>query len=253
MQLFVLIVALTVATAAVAAERKGHAQLRRSKADSLHKLTSGMDAMFQAEREIMMDSADPEKKKLEEKLAGLIFMEDMLRKEQKSLEDDEYKKKIDEDKKKVANETSEGVAEMLSNMRLEMHMFSVPFYKKVLAEKLEENQQQQKEINAKLERMEDSDEAEQESTQQAAKSSSKTWQSQQTEAEEAEQKAEQAMEDASDAMEEAADAAAGPLGVKGNGNRTIVATIVVVACVAAIGGIVGFLWWKNKSEAPQAA
>merc|ERR1719453_3002546 len=110
----ILIVALTVA-AVYATERKGHAQLRRGKAlsatkataNSLNKLTSGMDAMFQAEREIMMDSSNPEKKKLEEELAGLIFMEDVLHKEMKGLEEDEYEKKIDADKKKVANETSE--------------------------------------------------------------------------------------------------------------------------------------------------
>jgi len=62
------------------------------------------------------------------------------------MNDEEYKKKIEKEEKPVADETSPGLANMLGEMREDMHEYALPFYKKVLKEKIEQVQKDQHQL-----------------------------------------------------------------------------------------------------------
>merc|ERR1719409_1813411 len=63
-----------------------------------------------------------------------------------SMNDEEYRKKIEKEEKPVADETSPGLANMLGEMREDMHEYALPFYKKVLKEKIESIQKDQHQL-----------------------------------------------------------------------------------------------------------
>lgn len=84
--------------------------------------------------------------KHKQELAGLMWIEETLEEKLDSLNDEEYKKKIEKEEKPVADETSPGLANMLGEMREDMHEYALPFYKKVLKEKIEEVQKDQHQL-----------------------------------------------------------------------------------------------------------
>merc|ERR1712054_100303 len=70
-------------------------------------------------------------------LAGLMWIEETLEDKLDSLNEEE---------KPVADETSPGLANMLGEMREDMHEYALPFYKKVLKEKIEQIQKDQHQL-----------------------------------------------------------------------------------------------------------
>jgi len=89
---------------------------------------------------------DNARSKHKQELAGLMWIEETLEEKLDSLNDEEYKKKIEKEEKPVADETSPGLANMLGEMREDMHEYALPFYKKVLKEKIEEVQKDQHQL-----------------------------------------------------------------------------------------------------------
>jgi len=89
---------------------------------------------------------DNPRSKHKQELAGLMWIEETLEEKLDSLNDEEYKKKIEKEEKPVADETSPGLANMLGEMREDMHEYALPFYKKVLKEKIEEVQKDQHQL-----------------------------------------------------------------------------------------------------------
>merc|ERR1719453_2945116 len=97
------------------------------------------------------DIKDPKSVDKEE-LAGVIFIEDLYKEKLNSLESDNYEKRIAAEAAPVASETnSSGLADMLSDMREEMHDYALPFYKKYLKEKIEESEKKQQALLKKIE------------------------------------------------------------------------------------------------------
>lgn len=89
---------------------------------------------------------DNARSKHKQELAGLMWIEETLEEKLDSLNDEEYKKKIEKEEKPVADETSPGLANMLGEMREDMHEYALPFYKKVLKEKIEEVEKDQHQL-----------------------------------------------------------------------------------------------------------
>merc|ERR1740130_1229395 len=97
------------------------------------------------------DIKDPQSVDKEE-LAGVLFIEDVYREKLESLENDNYEKRIAAEAAPVASETnSSGLADMLSDMREEMHDYALPFYKKYLKEKIEDSEKKQQLLLKKIE------------------------------------------------------------------------------------------------------
>ena len=65
-----------------------------------------------------------------EELAGLMYIEEVYEQKLDELDDENYAKEIEKEEGPVANETSPGLANMLGEMREEMHQYAIPFYKK---------------------------------------------------------------------------------------------------------------------------
>jgi len=105
-------------------------------------------------QEMMSDAAsmledhgiDNPRSKHKQELAGLMWIEETLEEKLDSLNDEEYKKLIEKEEKPVADETSPGLANMLGEMREDMHEYALPFYKKVLKEKIEQIQKDQHQL-----------------------------------------------------------------------------------------------------------
>lgn len=106
-----------------------------------------MQEMMSDASEMLEDHGieDPRSKHKQE-LAGLMWIEETLEEKLDSLNDEEYKKKIEKEEKPVADETSPGLANMLGEMREDMHEYALPFYKKVLKEKIEEVEKDQHQL-----------------------------------------------------------------------------------------------------------
>jgi len=79
-------------------------------------------------------------------LAGLMWIEETLEDKLDSMNDEAYRKEIEKQEKPVADETSPGLANMLGEMREDMHEYALPFYKKVLKKKIEELQKEQHQL-----------------------------------------------------------------------------------------------------------
>jgi len=91
-----------------------------------------MAEMMKAQQEMMFSGSSPAKSKAEEELAGILWLEHDLKSQLYDMQEAAYEAKIASDQLLVANETSAGVANMLGEMRREMHEFGAPFYRKVL-------------------------------------------------------------------------------------------------------------------------
>jgi len=86
--------------------------------------------------------SDP-RNKHQRALAGLLFLGQVIMDKLDELDDENYAQKIEKEEGPVANETSPGLANMLGEMREEMHEYAIPFYKKFLKSKLKEIEEQQ--------------------------------------------------------------------------------------------------------------
>merc|ERR1719263_2787812 len=106
-----------------------------------------MQEMMSDASEMLEDHGieDPRSKHKQE-LAGLMWIEETLEEKLDSMNDAENKKKIEKEEKPVADETSPGLANMLGEMREDMHEYALPFYKKVLKEKIEEIEKDQHQL-----------------------------------------------------------------------------------------------------------
>jgi len=106
-----------------------------------------MQTMMSDASEMLEDhGVDNPRSKHKQELAGLMWIEETLEDKLDSLNDEEYKKKIEKEEKPVAEETSPGLANMLGEMREDMHEYALPFYKKVLKQKIEEVQKDQHQL-----------------------------------------------------------------------------------------------------------
>jgi len=110
-----------------------------------------MAEMMKAQQEMMFSGSSPAKSKAEEELAGILWLEHDLKSQLYDMQEAAYEAKIASDQLLVANETSAGVANMLGEMRREMHEFGAPFYRKVLQEKIDEIVTQKKALLAQIE------------------------------------------------------------------------------------------------------
>jgi len=101
------------------------------------------EMMEQAEEMFDNHNVSDPRNKHKEELAGLMYIEEVYEQKLDELDDDNYAKEIEKEEVPVANETSPGLANMLGEMREEMHQYAIPFYKKFLKQKLSEAQAQQ--------------------------------------------------------------------------------------------------------------
>jgi len=104
------------------------------------------DMMSDASEMLEDHGLDDVRSKHKQELAGLMWIEETLEDKLDSLNDEEYKKKIEKEEKPVAEETSPGLANMLGEMREDMHEYANPFYKKVLKEKIEQIEKDQHQL-----------------------------------------------------------------------------------------------------------
>jgi len=104
------------------------------------------DMMSDAADMLSDHGIDNPRSKHKQELAGLMWIEETLEEKLDSMNDEEYKKKIEKEEKPVAEETSPGLANMLGEMREDMHEYALPFYKKVLKEKIEQIEKDQHQL-----------------------------------------------------------------------------------------------------------
>jgi len=104
------------------------------------------DMMSDAAEMLSDHGIDNARSKHKQELAGLMWIEETLEEKWDSRNDEEYKKKIEKEEKPVAEETSPGLANMLGEMREDMHEYALPFYKKVLKEKIEQIEKDQHQL-----------------------------------------------------------------------------------------------------------
>lgn len=104
------------------------------------------EMMSQASEMLEDHGLDDVRSKHKQELAGLMWIEETLEEKLDSMNDEEYKKQIEKEEKPVADETSPGLANMLGEMREDMHEYALPFYKKVLKEKIEQLEKDQHQL-----------------------------------------------------------------------------------------------------------
>lgn len=111
-----------------------------------------MDAMVEAERQAL-DPADP-LARLKGELAAQVWLEDQLQEKVVDMKEEVYRGKIALAEGAVAKETTPGMANMLGDMRREMHALAAPFYTKVLRGQIAEVSAREKALLAEIERLE---------------------------------------------------------------------------------------------------
>lgn len=111
-----------------------------------------MDDMVEAER-VALDPSDP-LAKLKGELAAQVWLEDQLEEKVDDMKEEVYRGKIAIAEGAVAKETTPGMANMLGDMRREMHALAAPFYSKVLRGQIAEIKVREKELLAEIERHE---------------------------------------------------------------------------------------------------
>jgi len=97
------------------------------------------------------DDGEEEKSKAEVKLGEAKLKETKLEAQLDALKKENYEAKIDAEVAKVKEETqTTALAEMLGDMRKEMHQFAVPFFKEHLEEKLEKVEKKEKKLEKEV-------------------------------------------------------------------------------------------------------
>lgn len=89
------------------------------------------------------DPASP-KAELQRKLVALIWLEKVLQANVDSMDESTYSAKIAKAKAGLAKDTTPATAAMLSQMRMEIHEFSAPFYQNAVKDELHRIQKRQK-------------------------------------------------------------------------------------------------------------
>lgn len=106
-----------------------------------------MHDMMEAAEDLLADhGVENAALKHQRELAGLMWIEEVLEEKLDAMNDEEYRKMIEKQEKPVAEETSPGLANMLGEMREDMHEYALPFYKKVLKEKIESLEKDQHQL-----------------------------------------------------------------------------------------------------------
>lgn len=100
----------------------------------------------------LMRSRSSSTDELKEDLAALSWYEDELHAKIDALDADEYCRQVGQESVLVGEETSAPeMAEMLAEMRCEMHRYSAPFYARLVQKKLDEVVAEQKELVRRIE------------------------------------------------------------------------------------------------------
>merc|ERR1719506_2297041 len=107
-----------------------------------------MGSLLQSEEEVL-DPKSP-KAALQRKLVALIWLERVLQQNLDSMSKESYRAKIAQSKAGLEKDTTPATAEMLGNMRSEMHEFSVPFFEKAVTEELKDIRARQKVLLDKI-------------------------------------------------------------------------------------------------------
>lgn len=112
-------------------------------------LVSEVDGMMEQMKQAM--NPDDPKTQMREEVAALDWMEDELKTKLDGMKDENYRAKIAVDQLAVAKETTQGTAELLGDMRREMHALAAPFFEKVLEQEIAETQEKRRALLQKLE------------------------------------------------------------------------------------------------------
>lgn len=183
----------------------------QTEAPSVEDMQTSIDKMVEAEREVINQS-DP-LSQLKEELAATEWLEDQLAEKMTDMKEEVYRAKIVSAEQALSKETgSPGTAEMLGDMRLQMHALAAPFYNKVLEEEMDGLKERKHSLVEKIEDLEGNSTAEEAAA-------------------EREEKAELKKEAAEDAAEEAADKKA----EKGSTDVTWQVTLVVLLVTLSAG------------------
>lgn len=112
-----------------------------------------MDEMVEAEKEVL-NPLDP-LSILKEQLSANVWLQEELEEKQNSLKEEVYRAKLANDVEAVARETTPGVAEMLGDMRRQMHSLAAPFYEKAVEDQLKDLKTREKSLLEQIEAEED--------------------------------------------------------------------------------------------------
>jgi len=112
------------------------------------KLVSSMSALLNDEDQAEEPSST--KAKLQRKLVALIWLERVFQQNLDSMDEAAYSAKIAKSRAGLEKDTSPATAAMLSQMRTEMHDFSVPFYRNAVQDELKRVRKKQKVLLDKL-------------------------------------------------------------------------------------------------------
>jgi len=112
------------------------------------KLVSSMSALLNDEDQAEEPSST--KAKLQRKLVALIWLERVFQQNLDSMDEAAYSAKIAKSRAGLEKDTSPATAAMLSQMRTEMHDFSVPFYRNAVQDELTRVRKKQKVLLDKL-------------------------------------------------------------------------------------------------------
>jgi len=105
-------------------------------------LVGSMGSMLQDEKEVM-DPKSP-KAALQRKLVALIWLERVLEQNLNSMDTEAFRKTVAKSKTGLEKDSTPATADMLGNMRTEMHEFSVPFFKDAVQNELTDIRARQK-------------------------------------------------------------------------------------------------------------
>lgn len=103
-----------------------------------------MDEMVKAEKEVL-NPTDP-LSILKEQLSANVWLQEELEEKQDSLKEEVYRAKLANDVEAVARETTPGVAQMLGDMRRQMHSLAAPFYVKAIDGQLKDLKAREKSL-----------------------------------------------------------------------------------------------------------
>lgn len=107
-----------------------------------------MDEMVNAEKEVL-NPTDP-LSILKEQLSANVWLQEELEEKQDSLKEEVYRAKLANDVEAVARETTPGVAQMLGDMRRQMHSLAAPFYVKAIDGQLKDLKAREKSLLEKI-------------------------------------------------------------------------------------------------------
>eukprot|EP00929_Paragymnodinium_shiwhaense_P007664 TRINITY_DN111572_c0_g1_i1.p1 TRINITY_DN111572_c0_g1~~TRINITY_DN111572_c0_g1_i1.p1 ORF type:complete len:329 (+),score=112.87 TRINITY_DN111572_c0_g1_i1:116-1102(+) len=120
--------------------------------DPVAETVAEMDEMVKAEKEVLSPT-DP-LALLKQQLSANEWLQDELEEKQDSLKEEVYRAKLANDVEAVAKETTPGVAQMLGDMRRQMHALAAPFYVRAIDGQLKDLKDREKTLLKEIEEKE---------------------------------------------------------------------------------------------------